>query len=88
MNCYGNACRSSYATKKPILPPFLLLKPTAHLAILYADRGEFDRIFPPPINVDTFGDFFRRSRRCGSFEKLCDKIAQPVGLIFFTGYSQ
>ena len=24
--------------------------------------------------------FFRRSRRCGSFESLCDKIAQPDGL--------
>ena len=29
---------------------------------------------------DTLGDFFRRSRRCGSFEKSCDKIAQPDGL--------
>ena len=24
--------------------------------------------------------FFRRSRRCGSFEKSCDEIAQPDGL--------
>ena len=29
---------------------------------------------------DTPGDFFRRSRRCGSFENSCDKIAQPDGL--------
>ena len=32
------------------------------------------------FNADTLGDFFRRSRRCGSFEKSCDKIAQPDGL--------
>ena len=72
-----------------------------HLAILYADRGEFDAIFAtdwcehtwrffsliaanlmrfsPPIDADTPGDFFRRSRRCGSFENLCDKIAQSDG---------
>ena len=42
----------------------------------------------PPIDADTPGDFFRRSRRCGTstlflgsiegrFEKSCDKIAQP-----------
>ena len=36
--------------------------------------------FSPPINADTLGDFFSRSRRCGSFEKSCDKIAQPDGL--------
>ena len=34
----------------------------------------------PPIDADTPGDFFRRSRRCGSFENSCDKIAQPDGL--------
>ena len=33
--------------------------------------------FSPPIDADTPGDFFRRSRRCDSFENLCDKIAQP-----------
>ena len=55
------------------------VKPATHLAILYADRGECDR-FSPSINADTLGDFFRRSRRCGSFEKSCDKIAQPDGL--------
>ena len=32
------------------------------------------------IDADTPGDFFRRSRRCGSFENSCDKIAQPDGL--------
>ena len=37
--------------------------------------------FSPPIDADTPGDFFRRSRRCGSFEKSCDKIAQPDGLV-------
>ena len=35
--------------------------------------------FSPPIDADTPGDFFRRSRRCGSFENSCDKIAQPDG---------
>ena len=55
------------------------------LAILYADRGEFDRQrkslrFSLTIEADTPGDFFRRSRRCGSFENSCDKIAQPDGL--------
>ena len=29
---------------------------------------------------DTPGDFIRRSRRCGSCEKSCDKIAQRDGL--------
>ena len=38
--------------------------------------------FSPPIDADTLGDFFRRSRRCGSFENSCDKIAQPDGLAF------
>ena len=33
--------------------------------------------FSPPIDADTPGDFFRRSRRCGSFEQSCDKIAKP-----------
>ena len=57
------------------------LNPATHLAILYADRGEFDRRrFSPPIDADTPGDFFRQSRRCGSFENSCDKIAQPDGL--------
>ena len=57
------------------------LKPATHLAILYADRDEFERQrFSPPIDADTPGDFFRRSQRCGSFENSCDKIAQPDGL--------
>ena len=37
--------------------------------------------FSPPIDADTLGDFFRRSRRCGSFKNSCDKIAQPDRLI-------
>ena len=36
--------------------------------------------FSPPIDAKTPGDFFRRSRRCGSFENSCDKKAQPDGL--------
>ena len=36
--------------------------------------------FSPPIDADTPGDFFCRSRRCGSFENSCDKISQPDGL--------
>ena len=36
--------------------------------------------FSPPIDADTLGDFFRRSRRCGSFKNSCDEIAQPDGL--------
>ena len=36
--------------------------------------------FSPPVDADTPGEFFRRSRRCGSFENSCDKIAQPNGL--------
>ena len=37
--------------------------------------------FSLAIDADTPGDFFRRSRRCGSFENSCDKIAQPDGLV-------
>ena len=56
-----------------------------HLAILYADAAnliasENRQQFSPPIDADTLGDFYRRSRRCCSFEKSCDKIAQPDGL--------
>ena len=36
--------------------------------------------FSPPIDADTLGNFFRRSRQCGSFQKSCDEIAQPDGL--------
>ena len=54
------------------------LKPATHLAILYADRGEFDRKrFSPTIGVDTLGDFFADY---GSFKNSCDIIAQPDGL--------
>ena len=62
-----------YSTKKILA----CLKP--HLAILYADRGKFDRQ-RKSIDADTPGDFFRQSRRCRSFENSCDKIAQPDGL--------
>ena len=56
------------------------MKPATHLAISYDDRGEFDRKrFSLPIDANTLGDFFRRSRQCGSFEKSYDKIAQPDG---------
>ena len=35
-----------------------VIKPATHLAILYADRGEFDRKrLSPPIDADTPGDF-------------------------------
>ena len=58
------------------------------MAILHADRGEFDRQrFSPPIDADTPGDFFRRSRRCGSFENSCDKIAQPDELALLAIHS-
>ena len=43
--------------------------------------------FLPPIDADTPGDFFRRSRRCGSFENSCDKIAQPDGLALLAIHS-
>ena len=36
--------------------------------------------FWPLIDADIPGDFFRRSPRCGSFEKSCDKITQHDGL--------
>ena len=36
--------------------------------------------FSPPIDADRPGDFFRQSRRCRSFGKSSDKIAQPDGL--------
>ena len=42
--------------------------------------SEIASAFSPPIDADTLGDFFRRLRRCGSFENSCDKIAQPDGL--------
>ena len=66
-----------YSTKKILV----CLKPATNVAILYADLGKFDRKrFSPPIDADRPGDFFRRSRRCGSFQKSCDKIAQPDSL--------
>ena len=43
--------------------------------------------FSPLIDADTLADFFRRSRRCGSFETLCDKIAQPDGLTLLAIHS-
>ena len=70
-----------------------LLKPATHLAILYVDRGEFDRQrFSPPIDVEpATGDLFRRARRCGTstlfpgsieghFEKSCDTIVHSDSL--------
>ena len=36
---------------------------------------------------NTPGDFFRRSRRCSSFENSCDKIAQPDGLALLAIHS-
>ena len=45
-----------------------LIKPATYLAILYADRSEFDRQRKLRANfatdcLDTLGDFLRRSRR-------------------------
>ena len=75
------------------------LKPATHLAILYADRSEFDRErILRMIDADTLGDFLRRSRRfgtsisfpghfprsCRHFEKSCDKIAQLDWLTLVT----
>ena len=54
----------------------LQVKPATPLAILYADRGEFDRQRKSQATY-TLDDFFRRSRRCGTFEKSYDKIDQP-----------
>ena len=79
----GSCSKMTPSWKLPIVTFSLpsLLKPATHLAILYADRGEFDRqrksqaIFA----TDWCGHTWR-SRRCGSFEKSCDKIAQPDGL--------
>ena len=45
-----------------------------------ANLSENRKRFSPPIGADTPGDFFRRSRRCGSFENTCDRIAKPDGL--------
>ena len=42
--------------------------------------SENHKRFSPPIDAGTPGDFFCRSRRCGSFENSCHKIAQPDGL--------
>ena len=62
------------------------LKPATHLAILIGSENR--KRVSPPIDAGTTGDFFRRSRRCGTsalfpgsiegrFEKSCDNIAQP-----------
>ena len=54
------------------------LKPATHLAILYADRGEFDRQrFSLAIDADTPGDFF------GSFENSCDKSPNLMGWLYW-----
>ena len=60
------------------------VKPATHLAILYAHRGEFDR---HRLMRTRSAIFFRRSRLGGSFEKSCDKIAQPDGLALLAIYS-
>ena len=39
--------------------------------------------FSPPIDADTPGDFFRRSRRCGSFENSCDKSPNLKGWLYW-----
>ena len=61
------------------------VKPATHLRLytpiganLIASKNR--KRFSPVIDADTPGEFFRRSSRCGSFEKSCDKIAQPDGL--------
>ena len=49
----------------------VFLKPATHWAILFADRGEFNRQpaktckrFSPPIDADTPGDFFADPGDC------------------------
>ena len=49
------------------------------ISAILIDRENRKR-FSPPIDANTPGNFIGRSRRCGSFEKSCDKIAQPDGL--------
>ena len=45
---------------------------------------EFDRQrFSLAIDADTPGDFFRRSRRCGSFENSCDKSPNLIGWLYW-----
>ena len=61
-------------------------KPATHLAILYADRGESPTKIASDfraIDADTPGDFFRRSRRCGSFENSCDKSPNLMGWLYW-----
>ena len=48
------------------------LKPATHLAILYADRGEFDRTH--------LAIFFADRGDVAVSKSHCDKIAQPDGL--------
>ena len=79
-------CRAMFLLIKPIVlwrcrcsRPRCCLKPATHLAILYADFGEFDRQ-RKSSTICSLDDFFCQPRRCGSFEKSCDKIAQPDGL--------
>ena len=60
-----------------------LYTPIAANLIASANRKQFS----PPINADTPGEFFRRLRRCGSFENSCDKIVQPDGLALLAIHS-
>ena len=39
--------------------------------------------FSLAIDADTPGDFFRRSRRCGSFENSCDKSPNLMGWLYW-----
>ena len=57
--------------------------PIAANSIASENRKQFSQ----PIDVDTPGDFFRRTQRCGSFENSCDKIAQPDGLALLSIHS-
>ena len=52
------------------------VKPATHLAILYADRGEFDRQRKSQaIDADTPGDFFADRGDVALQHCSCDKIA-------------
>ena len=70
----NNIMSSSSIRKLYIFLMHMQLKPATHLAILYADRGECDRRRSLQTHLAIL---FRRSGRFGSFEKSCEKIAQP-----------
>ena len=60
----------------------LPLKPATHLAILYADRGDFDRPndFRPRLLRTHLAIFFADRGDVAVSKSHCDKIAQPDGL--------